>query len=298
MNPVLHTFLLICDKSLQSLLSLLPYLIAGVAAGELLKYTSWTRLVYRGVSKAPAFSTFVAVILGMISPLCTYGTVPVVLQLRKAGVHISPLATFLAASAMMNPQLFVITLGGLGWEMTIARTLSVLLFSLLLGLLLRYIPSDWVVNPEMSTEDSGGEEILRRHGKSFNFRELAVNSFASLKFTGFYLVIGVIAGAAVEVLVPGYWITFLFKPGSFISILAASLMGVPLYACGGGVIPLVRSFLEQGMSRGAALAFLIVGPATRVTPLMSLAAVFRPLFIVLYLGLLFTYSIMAGLLFR
>lgn len=298
MDPVLHIFLQICDKSLQSLLTLAPYLMVGAAAGELLKYTSWTRLVYKGVSNAPLLSTFAAVILGMVSPLCTYGTVPVVLQLRKAGIHISPLAAFLAASVMMNPQLFIITLGGLGWQITLARTLSVLLFGILLGLLLKYIPSDWVVNPNISSEASSAEEILKRTPKSLNFRELAVNSFTSLKFTGFYLVIGVIAGAVVEVLVPGYWITFLFKPGSIISIAAASLLGVPLYACGGGVIPLVRAFLEQGMSRGAALAFLIVGPATRVTPLMALAAVFRPLFIVLYIGLLFSYSIMAGLLFR
>jgi hypothetical protein len=213
----------------------------------------------------------------------------------KARVHISPLAVFLTTSAMMNPQLFILTLGGLGQKMAAARVVSVLVFGLLLGLILYRIPAIWVVNPGTSGDDPGRDEILNSKNKKFEVKVFIEGLLKSLQFTGFYLVIGIILGAFVEVFIPGYWITFLFNPGSRISILIASLAGVPLYACGGGVIPLVRSFINEGMSMGAALAFLIVGPATRVTPLMSLAAVFRPLFIVLYLLLLLAFSCMAGL---
>ncbi len=298
MYPLLHYLLLVCEKSWLSLLTLFPYVILGVIAGELLKLTSWTKLVYKYISKSPLMSVTVAALLGMASPFCTYGTVPVVLQLRKANVHISPLAAFLVASSMMNPQLFILTWGGLGGKMAIARVISVLLFGILLGLILYFLPAKWVVNPGTEGDNTTQDAILCRQSKKFEIKKFTADVLESIQFVGFYLVIGIILGAMIEVFIPGYWITFLLKPGSRSSVLIASLMGVPLYACGGGVIPLVRTFIKEGMSSGAALAFLIVGPATRVTPLMALAAVFRPLFIIIYMVFLLAFALTAGLLFR
>lgn len=343
MDPLLHSLPLVCVKSGQLLLQLLPYVLFGVMLGEVLKLTSWTKLVYKGATKSPVLSVPVAAFLGMTSPLCTFGTVPVVIQLLRAGVPIGPLAAFLATSAMMNPQLFILTWGGLGAEMAVIRSVSVFLFGLLLGGLLHWIPSRWIINQGALTgqpkrdggaaasigqtgdraataftvpsgnmnnvvaacrEDMGtgmGSEtaaILGRRNKRFIAGVFVKNVLESLQFVGFYMVIGILLGAVVEVFVPGYWITFLFQPGSWVSVMLAGLMGVPLYACGGGVIPLVRSFLEEGMTKGAALAFLIVGPATRVTPLTALASVLRLTFLVVYLILLIVFSFVAGLLYR
>jgi hypothetical protein len=55
--------------------------------------------------------------------------------------------------------------------------------------------------------------------------------------------------------------------------------------------------MEQGMAGGAVLAFLIAGPATRIPPLMALATIVRPLFVVVYVLLLIAYSVVAGLLY-
>ena len=109
---------LLLEKAGHTLWQLVPYVVSGVILGEILKFTSWTKLIYRGISKSPLFSVVVAAIVGMVSPLCTYGTIPVVLQLFRVGIHISPLATFLATSSLMNPQLFIITWGGLGPELS------------------------------------------------------------------------------------------------------------------------------------------------------------------------------------
>jgi len=88
-----------------------PYVLAGVILGEILKLTSWTKLVYVWTAKSRFLSILTASALGMISPLCTYGTVPVILQLFRAGVPLAPLATFLSVSSEMNPQLLVFTWG-------------------------------------------------------------------------------------------------------------------------------------------------------------------------------------------
>lgn len=295
MNIFFHYLIRILERAGQTLWLLLPYLLIGVLVGEVLKLSSWTRLIYRGVSKSPFISIVFAALLGMASPLCAYGTIPVVLQLFRAGVPLAPLVTFLCASSLMNPQLFIITWGGIGWEMALARTGAVFLFGLLLGLILSKVPSEWIVNPHLL---AGGEDKAPTGSyRKFAWRMFIRNYFSSLQFIGFYFVIGVILGAITETFLPTEWASALFKNTHWSSVLFAALLGMPLYACGGGVIPLIRSLMEQGMSNGAALAFFLVGPATRIAPLMALSAILRPLFIGFYVITLIAFSLLAGLIY-
>jgi uncharacterized membrane protein YraQ (UPF0718 family) len=74
------------------------------------------------------------------------------------------------------------------------------------------------------------------------------------------------------------------------------LLGIPLYACGGGTIPLIHALMGKGMSTGAALAFFIVGPATRIAPLVALSTIIRPSFIGIYILMLFAFAVLSGLL--
>jgi len=291
---IIEYLLLIFYTAGKSLLDLAPYIIFGVIVGELLKLTSWTKLIFKGVSRAPFGAILVASILGMVSPLCTYGTVPVVLQLFKAKVPISPLITFLTVSAMMNPQLFIYTWGGLGPEMAITRAGAVLIFGLILGLFLYRIPQSWIVNPLALTDNSSEQDILNRAKKQFILKKFIAEVANGLLFVGFYIVIGVLASSFIDVLVPKSWLKTIFQGNGFVSLLISALLGVPLYTCGGGIIPVVRGFLAGGMGKGEALAFLFVGPATRITPLMALAVILRPVVIVIYVLLVITYSILIG----
>jgi hypothetical protein len=110
------------------------------------------------------------------------------------------------------------------------------------------------------------------------------------------VVLGVVLGAAVEAFVPSAWLLAAFQSPPWIGVLFGALLGVPLYACGGGTIPLIRAMMEKGMTEGAALAFFAVGPATRIAPLVALSTVIRPRFIAAYILLLFVFAVLAGLL--
>jgi len=242
-------------------------------------------------SRRPAVSLVLAALFGMASPLCTYGTVPVVLELLRAGVPVAPLATFLATSSLMNPQLFVITWGGLGPKMALGRVAAVLVFGLLFGAILYFLPRSWSVLPVLT------DDRKSKARRNFTLRDFLKRCWRTLEFIGFYVLLGVLLGAIVEVLVPGRWIFAIFGSGGWAQILLASLLGVPLYACGGGTIPLVSSFLEQGMAPGAALAFLVAGPATRIAPLMALGTILRPLVVTAYVVALVLYAAGAGILY-
>lgn len=289
----LDKILLVFNDSGYLLLELAPYIVVGVIAGELLKFTPWTGLMVKGTGKSSALPVVIAAIMGAVSPLCTYGTVPVVLQLYRAGIHISPLITFLAVSSMMNPQLFFITWGGLGAEIALVRLWAVLVFGLVLGMVLYRIPSRWIVNPKIKGSDSADRKDICA-GK-LNIRIFFRNFVKTLQFVGFYMVMGVMLSSVIDVFIPKIWLQGVFAGNGFFAVLKAAFMGVPLYACGGGVIPVVREFMNAGMGKGAAMAFLLVGPATRITPLTALAAILRPIFIVLYALLLIVYSLLIGM---
>ena len=79
-------------------------------------------------------------------------------------------------------------------------------------------------------------------------------------------------------------------------VLMAATIGVPLYVCGGGTIPLLQQWLASGMSLGQATAFMIVGPAAKITNLAALKIVLRLKRFALYILFCVLFAILAGLL--
>lgn len=290
------SLLQILNRSWLSLLEISPYLAAGVVLGEILKLTSWTNLIRGWVSRTPVLSILAAAVLGAVSPLCTVGTVPVMLELLRSGVSIAPLVTFLTVSSMMNPQLFVITWGGLGAGMAFARLAAVLVYGLALGLIAHFVPRSWIVKKDIP--DRPASSVKRKTGKKPDWSVFIRDVLSNLVYVGFYVVIGTLLGTALEVFLPRKWAGYLFQRNEWVSILFAAVMGVPFYTCGGGTIPLVQSFMREGMSKAAALAFLIVGPATRVAPLAALAGVVRIRFIVFYILSLAAFALAIGAVYR
>jgi uncharacterized membrane protein YraQ (UPF0718 family) len=295
---------LLLYKCLKTLLSLLPYLVGGIMVGELLKFTSWTKIIYKWVSKAPVVSVISASIIGIISPLCTYGTIPVVIELYKSKVRIAPLIAFLAASSLMNPQLFIMTAGGIGMEMALVRTLAVFVFSFAVGMLSYIIPETFMVRKKINFYDDGYERIANREKKLFIVKQYFINCLQNLKHIGVYLLIGILAGAIVELYIPKGLINAAFALGhettpiiKVRSILAGALLGIPLSPCGGAAIPIVQGMIINGMGKGTALAFFIVGPATRPAPLVAMAALFTPLFLVAYCLFLIVSAVLMGLVY-
>lgn len=291
------TLLSVFEKSGYLLLELLPYIVLGVLLAEILKYTPWTRLVREAMSNTPALSILFSSLFGMSSPLCTYGTIPIVIQLYRGGVSLAPLLTFLSASSLMNPQLFMITWGGLGVEFALFRLVCTLAFSLMLGAVVFFLEkrflstSEQAVNKRFTRTESTEKDI-----RSFKLTDFLRSSYSNLEFVGLYVVAGIVLSALLEAFVPVSSILSRINGAEWIDIVAMSVLGIPLYACGGAVIPLVDTLLNNGMSVGAAMAFLIVGPGTRITPLMALGSFLSKKMLAYYVSALLLFSIVSGML--
>ena len=294
---MLYEILFILQRSGYLLLEFLPYILAGILLAEILKYTPWTKYVQKAVTKSPKVSIIIASLIGIASPLCTYGTIPIVIDLYKNKVPLAPLLTFLSASALMNPQLFIITWGGLGLEFSLLRFSGVVIFTLMLGFVLIFIEKRyWKNSNESINKKFTRKQSSEKNWKDFKLKEFSMSFYNTFIFIGFYILIGILLSVIIETFVPLSQIFEMTEGIGWINVIAASLLGIPLYACGGATIPLISVLLENGVSFGAAMGFLIVGPGTRITPLLALGSFLSKRTLIYYCCSLLIFSIIFGIL--
>lgn len=118
----------------------------------------------------------------------------------------------------------------------------------------------------------------------------------NIKATALYFLAGVLLSALFQRYVPADGFAKLFgKSNEGFGVLMAATIGVPLYACGGGTIPLLQQWLVSGMSMGSAAAFMITGPATKITNLGALKIVLGIRRFVLYIMFVMLFSLGTGL---
>ena len=107
--------------------------------------------------------------------------------------------------------------------------------------------------------------------------------------------LGILLSALFQRYVPADSFAALFgEANEGFGVLMAATIGVPLYACGGGTIPLLQAWLADGMSMGSASAFMLTGPSTKITNLGALKIVLGAKRFVLYLAFVMVFSFVTG----
>ncbi len=269
-------------------LQLGPYVAGGILLAALLGQLDLPRRWGRWLNHSGSGTVLGAACLGGASPLCTYGTVPVLVELLRGGASPGPALAFLVASSLLNPQLFIVMAGGLGLHLALAHVTGVLLLSLPVGLLARRLkPEAFLSTGVFSYPPSpspGPSPFPPQRGEGGGVG-VGVRRFLRLTETvGLYFVVGVILAALLQTLIPPEWTSSLLGAGRWYGVLLAGVLGVPLYACGGGAMPVIAGLLAQGMSPGAALAFFLAGPATRLTALAALGTLLNRRALVVYVA--------------
>lgn len=271
---------------------LFPYVLAGSVLGELLKLTSWTFIVSSFGRKFPTGSLLIVSLIGMASPICTFGTVPFVINMYKSGLPIRIAVSFLVSSTLMNPQLFLYTWGGISHKMALLRVATGLTAAVLAGYIAGIFPEEKIINKDIRLNLH--KEKCEKY-KTKSIKETAAGIYNNLLFVSYYMLIGMFISAFVNEFVPTQLITSVFSGEGIASVIVSAIMGIPLYACGGGVIPFVKELINSGMGEGAALAFLLTGPATRISALASLSGIMKTQAVVSYVLFILIIAIFAGI---
>ena len=164
------------------------------------------------------------------------------------------------SSILLNPQLILYS-GALGTTVLWIRIISCCICGMAAGWLVRFLKNLW----------------------------------RNVKATGPMFLLGVVLSALFQRYVPSDWVVSLFGENEGFGVLLAATIGVPLYACGGGTIPLLQAWLIDGMSLGSAAAFMITDPATKITNLGALKTILGFRHFALYLIFVMGFSLITGL---
>ena len=227
--------------------------------------------------------------LGIASPLCMYGTIPIAASFSRSGMRDSWLAVFMMSSILLNPQLIVYS-AALGGTVLTVRLVSCFLCGTTAGLLLHFFYRD-----KSFFNFSGFDEPKNRDIDPNLLIRYLKNLLRNVKATGLYFLIGVLLSALFQRYVPVEAMTALFGGNEALGALMAATIGVPLYARGGGTIPLLQGWLLDGMSIGSAASFMLTGPSTKITNLGALKIVLGINRFLLYLAFIMVFSLITGL---
>lgn len=278
---------------LLQLQQILPYWILGMVLGSVISVFVKDKIhgVMTKLSehKLGILGIVIASILGILSPLCMYGTIPLAASFSRKGIRDDWLAAFMMSSILLNPQLIVYSMA-LGKEVLAVRIISCFLCGITAGLILRF----GFRNKNFFNFDSFSERASHDTDPNLILR-LLKNIGRNIKATAVYFLIGILLSALFQRYVPAEQFASLFgKDNEGFGLLMAATIGVPLYACGGGTIPLLQQWLYSGMSIGSAASFMLTGPSTKITNLGALKIVLGVKHFVFYIAFVMLFSLICG----
>ena len=284
---MLHEFYMLSRSITTQFLEFLPYWSSGLIVGSLVSvYLSESiaaKMTHLDSGKGYFLPICAASALGIVSPLCMHGTVPVLAALGHKHVPQHQLAAFMVGSVLLNPNLFLLGFA-LGHEIALTRLLLAFVCGSLAGVLaLAFFKSRPLFDfSRFAPADKEKKTFLR-------------DLFKAIRITTPYFLLGIVLTTLFYRYMPTEWITRMFGARRGLGVLFATSMSVPLYACGGGVIPLIRAWLFAGMNAGDALAFMIAGPATKINNLSAVKMILGVRNFLLYLAYCVGFAMLAGL---
>lgn len=307
MDNVIPFIIIVLTESWALLLDASVYILFGLLVGGLLKVFLSPAYVARHLGKGRFSSVFKAALFGIPIPLCSCAVLPAAASLKKQGANNGATIAFLISTPESGVNSIIITYALLDPIMTAARPLAAFLTAFIAG------TSENLINPpkppgqvmadisypvdnccdgvECSPKGYAGHHSLFekvRAGFNYGIHDLWGD------LAGWFF-IGILLAGLITALVPDELITT-YLGGGFAAMLLMLAFGIPLYICATASTPIAAALILKGVSPGAALVFLLVGPATNITSLSVLLGVLGRRATVLYLSTIAVISVLCGLL--
>ncbi len=249
---------------------------------------------------------------GAFTPLCSCGTMAVIISMFVTSLPWGPVMAFLVSSPLTSPSQFIFQSGVLGLDIAIAVLISSLVMGLVVGFLVTFMErktnffkDQFRIKAEQEATIEKSEECcsVNKDKRSSLLVKMKIKEFFSeiyeigVKRILIYFMIFIAIGQLVEIYVPTEWILTLFSPDKIYSIPLAALVGLPLYVSGSASLPLLKSLLEVGAGEGAVLAFLIAGQATSIAVIMGISTFIKRKAVIFYIIFIMASSILSGFIY-
>jgi len=238
--------------------------------------------------------------IGVATPFCSCSAVPVFTGFIRGGVPVSQAISFLVASPLVNEIAIIMLASTVGWSIAGAYAGMGFAIAVGAGIALRKFakPSLTEVTQVKSLNviDSQGNVIKPSLQKRANAALLEARD--TVKTTFVYLLIGVGVGALIRGWVPASAIETIASWGPVVGVLAATVIGVPLYSGIATVVPIISALSEKGMPMGTLLAFAMSVTALSLPEALLLRKVMKPKLLAAFFGTVSLGIIFVGITFN
>lgn len=306
MSAIVHGLLAVLTETWEILLASAIYVLFGIFVAGLLKMFLSPQTVAKQLGKGKFLSVIKAAFFGIPIPLCSCGVLPAAVSLRKQGANKGATVAFLISTPESGVDSISITYALLDPIMTVARPLVAFVTAFVAGISENFLapPDEFAVEKANAAcpvdgccdgEDCPPEQHSNHHsffekvwvGIRYSAGDLW-GDLAGWFFVGLLLA-GIITAAIPEEFLASH------LGGGLQAMLIMLVIGIPLYICATASTPIAAALIIKGASPGAALVFLLVGPATNLASLSVLVGFLGKKSVAIYLAVIASVSVLAGL---
>ena len=244
------------------------YLLFGFVVAGILHVLFPESIVRKQLGKSSLSSVIKSTLFGIPLPLCSCGVVPVAASMRKSGASKGSVISFLITTPQIGADSFFLTYSLIGWVFAVGRIVASVITALIAGIAINLLDPDRTNEAEQGTGESTKDNSLAERLRS-------VPSYIEYELLGSIintLLIGILIAGAVGVFVPDNFFSQ-YLGGPFVSMLVMLAIGIPIYVCASASTPIAAALMMKGLSPGAALVFLLSGPATNAVNLSTVVKI-------------------------
>ena len=264
-----------------------PYLLFGFFVAGILSVLISKSYVRRHLGGKGWKATIKAALFGVPMPICSCGVIPLAASLRKHGASRGATASFLASTPQTGVDSLMITYALLGWVFAVVRAVVAFVSGVVCGVAVEAVSKN-EVSQEVLEDEVTEVSTLPAWRRSLEYGFISLPRSISKA-----VLIGIIFSGILSGLVPPDF--FADRLGdSPVAMLAMLLIGIPLYVCSSASVPIALAFIKAGISPGAALVFLIVGPATNTATLTTLWQIIGKKQLVVFLSVISVLALVSG----
>ncbi|MDX9779668.1 MAG: permease [bacterium] len=270
------------------LLEMSPYLLLGFLITGIMKYSIRPARMKHYLGGANFRSVFYAALLGVPMPLCSCGVIPTGVGLYRNGASKGATQSFLISTPQTGVDSIMITYSLLGLPFAVIRPIAAFLTGIAGGLLSNRLEGE----KSHQYTNGGNEEAMPRGWKKL----AAIFKYAFVDFMSDiakWLLIGILIAGLISVLLPDdFFLQYLSNP--YLSMLVMLLVAAPLYVCATSSVPIAAALIMKGLSPGAALVFLMAGPATNAATIAVIGNTLGKKSLLIYMSTIIAGSFVAG----
>ena len=268
------------------------YLIMGFVVAGFLHIMIRPETVVRHLGGRGFLQVFKAVVFGIPLPLCSCGTLPVAMTLRKSGASKGATSAFLTSTPQTGVDSIFLTFSLLGPVFALIRPLAAFLSGMATGLLVDRFDGDKDPVPSVAEECQeckAAEDKDNVIARAFKYAFITLPQDIAVPLTA-----GLLVSALISTLLPGNILAEILGIGIF-SMIVMMLVGMPMYVCASAAVPVAAAMMAKGITPGAALVFLMTAPATNAAVITVIRKTFGWRSTLIYLASIGLTSLACGL---